>query len=114
MNHPAFVFEAELDKMVEKYRKVAKLVFHCRHSQIRGPQCAAAFSARLRELHPEDIHTCKVYLLQDGFEGWICRYGSNNPLLVEDFHASVWRDTLDGLSPLRRMLYTRFDPKDIQ
>lgn len=70
------------------------------------------FSERLHELHPEDTHCTGVYLLQGGFEGWICRYGPSNGLLVEDYHASVWRDTLVGLSPLKRMLYTHFDPHD--
>lgn len=114
VNHPAFVFTQEIDKMVEKYKRTPKIIFHCRHSQIRGPQCATAFSTRLKELYPEEFHLTRVFLLQDGFEGWICRYGAQNPLLVADFHASVWRDALDGLSPLRRMLYTRFDPRDEQ
>lgn len=98
--------------MVDKYRKTPKLIFHCRHSQIRGPQCATMFSERLHELFPEDVHRTRVFLLEAGFEGWICRYGAGNPLLVQDYHASVWRDTLDGLSPLKRMLYTQFDPND--
>lgn len=98
--------------MVERYRRTPKLIFHCRHSQIRGPQCATLFSERLHELYPEDIHVTKVYLLENGFEGWICRYGASNELLVQDFHASVWKGELEGLSPLKRMLYTHFDPKD--
>jgi Cdc25 family phosphatase len=112
VNHPAFVFEAEIDKMVEKYKRSPKLIFHCRHSQIRGPQCATLFSERLHALYPEESHRTRVFLLQDGFEGWIFRYGAGNPLLVEDFHASVWKDTLEGISPLKKMMYTRFDPKD--
>ena len=48
VNVPSNLFDDEtfVDSLVAKYKDENQLVFHCMHSQKRGPTCAKQFASR--------------------------------------------------------------------
>lgn len=65
-----------VDSIVERFAGATNLIFHCMHSQQRGPTCAKAFMRRLALLTDVEKKP-KVSILSGGFSRWEDTYGDD-------------------------------------
>eukprot|EP01105_Mastigella_eilhardi_P010076 TRINITY_DN2362_c0_g1_i1.p3 TRINITY_DN2362_c0_g1~~TRINITY_DN2362_c0_g1_i1.p3 ORF type:complete len:130 (-),score=31.67 TRINITY_DN2362_c0_g1_i1:57-446(-) len=76
----AHEFLRSVDAYVAELSGVDAVVFHCQHSKVRGPMCAARFAERLREKSPESA--VKVLVLTGGFIRFDHLFGTDPRLVV--------------------------------
>lgn len=99
---------------MRKLKDTETVIFHCALSQVRGPGAALRYlRERERLLGPapkegqntegggkeEDgvpaqdgrIKAQKVYVLEEGFVGWVQQYGED-PRLTEGYRKEIWKD----------------------
>ncbi|CCH59578.1 hypothetical protein TBLA_0B07620 [Henningerozyma blattae CBS 6284] len=88
MNHDTLQeLIVKVDKQTElDSHKPYNVIFHCAHSQQRGPSAALKF---LRLLSDEQLSYINVMILRGGFVNWAYEYGKNNQL-TDDFVADLW------------------------
>lgn len=97
----------KLPVLIEEYKEVPQLFFHCALSQVRGPKAARRWSEALAErdaqLEEAEAKTeaaavvaankgplsQKVNILRGGFGDWQAKY-KDNKILVEDYEAQYW------------------------
>jgi len=56
-----------MENIVTRVKDQDAVIFHCMHSQVRGPACAAKLAKRL--LREKDV-SCQLYILEGGY----CRF----------------------------------------
>ncbi|KAG0252269.1 hypothetical protein BG011_007084 [Mortierella polycephala] len=105
LNVPANELPEKLPLLIEEYKAVPQLFFHCALSQVRGPKAANRWSAALAERDMELAKTeaaaavaadqgplsQKVNILRGGFTEWQLKYKSDRNL-VEDYKAEYWME----------------------
>ena len=72
------------------------IVFTCMYSEQRGPFCASAFAEAMEK---EGLaHQAKLYVLSDGFFGWLKRYVGTpeESQFIQDYDATQWRQDSVG------------------
>ncbi|KAH3764624.1 hypothetical protein Pelo_3553 [Pelomyxa schiedti] len=74
-------FLRSVDAYVAQWSTAKRVVFHCQHSQVRGPQCAGAFVERLRTKFPSS--ETQVLLLTGGFTRFEHKFGKDKDLVVD-------------------------------
>ncbi|KAJ3154825.1 hypothetical protein HDU86_004525 [Geranomyces michiganensis] len=88
-NIPAHELCQESDAaLLERFRGVKKLVFHCALSQVRGPKCARRFADAQSKAGVE--HPAEVYILRGGFENW--QTSAERRAFVEAYNAKYWEN----------------------
>mmetsp|Transcript_11345 Transcript_11345/g.30575 ORF Transcript_11345/g.30575 Transcript_11345/m.30575 type:complete len:143 (-) Transcript_11345:35-463(-) len=76
-----------LDAFVASLAGKSALVVHCMLSQVRGPASARLIRAALKQCkHPAP----RVYILRDGFEGFLYRFAKTEPSLFIGLESDVW------------------------
>ncbi|KAJ2761807.1 Cdc25 phosphatase Ibp1 [Coemansia nantahalensis] len=95
VNVPAHDIRLRAGKLIDKYRAVPLVVFHCALSQQRGPKSARIYSeivqARLETEQPgSPLASQTVQVLRGGFVGWAERFRRTKPELIEDFDQARW------------------------
>jgi Cdc25 family phosphatase len=103
---PSRNYESMLPDLVKTYSTKKAVIFHCMHSEIRGPKCAAMFKEMLPARHPT-----KICLLAGGFECWASKY-QDEPDLLDDFNINYWKPIFSNISPLKLMMYRSEDFED--
>ncbi|EQC36563.1 hypothetical protein SDRG_06009 [Saprolegnia diclina VS20] len=78
-----FQDDDDVDAVVEDFKAVPQIVFHCMMSQIRGPFCAKRFKSRMEICLEDAPHKPDVRVLYGGFQLFGREY-RNDPELVED------------------------------
>ncbi|OQR85718.1 hypothetical protein THRCLA_23009 [Thraustotheca clavata] len=78
-----FQDDDEVDEIVEEYKDVPQIVFHCMMSQIRGPFCAKRFKSRMEIVLEDAPKKPDVRVLYGGFQLFGREY-RNDPELIED------------------------------
>ncbi|KAI8354508.1 Rhodanese-like domain-containing protein [Mortierella sp. GBAus27b] len=97
VNYPSRELPDLLPQLIETYRDVPELYFHCALSQVRGPKAARMWwnlSEQERQLAQESGNQApvqKIHVVRDGFGGWQQKY-KDQPHLVEDYNEEYWRD----------------------
>ncbi|KAJ0399425.1 hypothetical protein ATCC90586_000399 [Pythium insidiosum] len=64
---PDFDDDAKVDALIEKIKDEPEVVFHCQHSQRRGPGAAFAFLNRLEQRLQNDETKPNVKVLHGGY-----------------------------------------------
>ncbi|KAJ2776149.1 Cdc25 phosphatase Ibp1 [Coemansia javaensis] len=95
INVPAHDMRLRAGELIDRYRAVPSVVFHCALSQQRGPKSARIYREivreRLRGAAPSDpLAAQTVRVLRHGFVGWADRFRAAEPALVEDFDQARW------------------------
>ncbi|KAF9898648.1 hypothetical protein BX616_003772 [Lobosporangium transversale] len=105
VNIPSKQLPDRLPQLVEEYKDVPTLFFHCALSQVRGPKAANRWSEALAERDAKLTATeaaaveaanrapitQKVNILRGGFGEWQLKHKDNKDL-VEAYEAEYWVD----------------------
>ncbi|KAF9567454.1 hypothetical protein EC968_003255 [Mortierella alpina] len=109
LNVPSKKLPEELPVLIEEYKAVPQLFFHCALSQVRGPKAARRWSEALaqRDTQLEEAEakteaaaveaankgplSQKVSILRGGFGDWQAKY-KDNKILVEDYEEQYWTE----------------------
>ncbi|KAG0200668.1 hypothetical protein BGX28_006325 [Mortierella sp. GBA30] len=103
LNIPANELPEKLPTLIEEYKQVPELYFHCALSQVRGPKAARRWSEALAEREMRFTETVaakaaekgplsqKVNILRGGFGEWQRKY-KDDKNLVEDYEAEYWME----------------------
>ncbi|KAF9136716.1 hypothetical protein BGX30_010930 [Mortierella sp. GBA39] len=109
VNIPAHDIRENLPTLIEEYKAVPQLIFHCALSQVRGPKAANRWAEALAarddaaaadvaateraavEAANKGPLTQQVNILRGGFGEWQRQY-KNDKNLVEDYVADYWID----------------------
>ncbi|KAF9982539.1 hypothetical protein BGZ75_005982 [Mortierella antarctica] len=109
LNVPSRELPDKLPVLIEEYKEVPQLFFHCALSQVRGPKAARRWSEALAErdtkLEEAEAKTeaaaveaankgplsQKVNILRGGFGDWQAKY-KDNKTLVEDYEEQYWTE----------------------
>ncbi|GLE07393.1 hypothetical protein PINS_up017555 [Pythium insidiosum] len=79
---PDFDDEEKVDALIEKLKhETADIVFHCQHSQRRGPSAAFAFLSRLEQRLQNDETKPTVKVLHGGFHAFSQEFGNDDTLI---------------------------------
>ncbi|KAI8584675.1 hypothetical protein K450DRAFT_217444 [Umbelopsis ramanniana AG] len=90
VNVPSRYFLEDVQKLIEDYKDVPQVYFHCALSQARGPKAARIYK---ESRHLQGIKSDQqVSVLQGGFEQWYLKH-RNDPSLIENHDP----DALKGL-----------------
>ncbi|KAF8926722.1 hypothetical protein BGZ58_010968, partial [Dissophora ornata] len=104
VNIPSKELPDQLPTLIEQYKQVPELFFHCALSQVRGPKAARRWSealeyrdsARLTETEAAAVEVAnrgplsqKVNILRGGFDEWQRKH-KDNKTLVEAYEAEYW------------------------
>ncbi|KAJ8652302.1 hypothetical protein O0I10_012075 [Lichtheimia ornata] len=87
INVPANQMLDRVNELIEKYKAVPQVYFHCALSQQRGPKAARIYNEVRHLTGEKDVQ--KVMVLRGGFEGWHARYHKEKDL-IENHVPSVW------------------------
>ncbi|KAL0088159.1 Rhodanese-like domain-containing protein [Phycomyces blakesleeanus] len=88
VNVPAHELMDKANTLVEEYKDVPLVIFHCALSQVRGPKSARIYNETKSLLKPES--TQQVKILRGGFEGWHAKFKQDQSLL-ESYDPAVWQ-----------------------
>ncbi|KAG0285982.1 hypothetical protein BGZ98_005270, partial [Dissophora globulifera] len=110
VNIPSKQLPERLPDLVEEYKQVPQLFFHCALSQVRGPKAAnrwsQALAARDEAAGQQDAAAAetaaveaanrgtpsqKVYILRGGFGEWQRKH-KDNANLVEAYQEEYWTE----------------------
>ncbi|KAG0011887.1 hypothetical protein BGZ81_001891 [Podila clonocystis] len=98
LNVPAHDLPDKLPQLIEEYKNVPQLFFHCALSQVRGPKAANRWSqavAAAAETAAETATTPapaqKINILRGGFGEWQRKH-KDNKVLVEDYQEEYWTE----------------------
>ncbi|KAF9180512.1 hypothetical protein BGZ51_006169 [Haplosporangium sp. Z 767] len=105
LNIPASELPEKLPILIEEFKEVPQLFFHCALSQVRGPKAANRWSAAIAERDAELAKTeaaaavaadqgplsQKVHILRGGFTEWQHKH-KDDKNLVADYKAEYWVD----------------------
>ncbi|KAF9217635.1 hypothetical protein CPC16_005716 [Podila verticillata] len=93
LNVPAHDLPDQLPQLIEEYKNVPQLFFHCALSQVRGPKAAKRWSQALNAAaasNPEATAPAqKINILRGGFGAWQRKH-KDNKVLVEDYQEEYW------------------------
>ncbi|KAJ2162485.1 Cdc25 phosphatase Ibp1 [Coemansia sp. RSA 552] len=86
-------------QLVDKYRAVPLVVFHCMMSQVRGPKSARIYKELVHERlayaeSSDPQRNQHVKVLRGGFREWAEAFLHTEPALVEGFNQDVWEASL--------------------
>ncbi|KAI9484462.1 Rhodanese-like domain-containing protein [Zychaea mexicana] len=87
INVPANQLVDRGNALIEKYKQVPLVVFHCALSQQRGPKAARIYN-EMRHLTGEKGDQ-KVVVMRGGFDGWHARYHKEKDLIA-NYEPSIW------------------------
>lgn len=91
-NIPAHQLDAMMPTLLRKLKDKKTVVFHCMLSQQRGPKAARRYmQEREAALGKEEAEGQTVYVLGQGFSGWMQEY-KNDERLTEGYRKEVWED----------------------
>ncbi|KAM3581212.1 Cdc25 phosphatase Ibp1 [Umbelopsis sp. WA50703] len=79
VNVPSRVFVDNVHKLIEDYKDVPQVFFHCALSQSRGPKAARIYNES-KNLHGIKSDQ-KVAVLQGGFEQWYINHRKDTSLI---------------------------------
>ncbi|KAF8983089.1 hypothetical protein BGZ46_010908 [Entomortierella lignicola] len=93
VNIPSKELPERLPALVEQYRQVPELFFHCALSQVRGPKAANRWSNALAESVEASQGTLpqRISILRGGFGDWQRKH-KNDKGLVEAYEAEYWTE----------------------
>ncbi|KAF7560955.1 hypothetical protein G7046_g3218 [Stylonectria norvegica] len=101
INIPNHQLDVMMPTLVRRLKDKHTVIFHCALSQVRGPSAALKYlrerDGLLRVLgekvkgESEGPAGQKVYVLDQGFEGWQRVFGEDEQL-TEGFSKELWRD----------------------
>ncbi|KAI1314824.1 hypothetical protein EDD11_001649 [Mortierella claussenii] len=105
INIPSRELPDQLPQLIEEYKHVPELFFHCALSQVRGPKAARRWSeavadrdARLETTEKAAVEAAnrgplsqKINILRGGFGNWQ-RLHKDNKNLVEAYEAEYWTE----------------------
>jgi len=91
VNVPSQHFIDSVHKLIEEYKNVPQVYFHCALSQSRGPKAARIYneSKSLQGIKSDQ----QVAVLKGGFEQWYLKH-RNDPTLIENHDPEVWKGLL--------------------
>ncbi|KAH7031791.1 Rhodanese-like domain-containing protein, partial [Linnemannia elongata] len=95
VNIPAHEIPEKLPTLIEEYKDVPQLIFHCALSQVRGPKAANRWAEALAaqraavEAANKGSLTQQVNILRGGFGEWQKQY-KDDKNLVEEYVAEYW------------------------
>ncbi|CAG8647817.1 2865_t:CDS:2, partial [Paraglomus occultum] len=87
INIPSHTMADEVNNLIDTYRQVPQIFFHCALSQRRGPSSARVYSETLSQKSTETSQ--KVQILRGGFVLWQEKY-KDDPELIADYDKDVW------------------------
>ncbi|KAK5808828.1 Rhodanese-like domain-containing protein, partial [Linnemannia elongata] len=87
VNIPAHEIPEKLPTLIEEYKDVPQLIFHCALSQVRGPKAANRWAEALAAR--DDADAADVNILRGGFGEWQKQY-KDDKNLVEEYVAEYW------------------------
>ncbi|KAF9281833.1 hypothetical protein BGZ74_002264 [Mortierella antarctica] len=96
LNIPAHDLPDQLPQLIEEYKNVPQLFFHCALSQVRGPKAANRWSqavALAAETATTPAPAQKINILRGGFGAWQRKHKDNREL-VEDYEEEYWTEDL--------------------
>jgi Cdc25 family phosphatase len=109
---PSSTLAHKIPELVRKLKDKETVIFHCALSQMRGPgaalrylrererllgpaqkeeQAAAVKDEAGAETETPEVKEQKVYVLDDGFVGWVQKYGED-VRLTEGYRKELWKD----------------------
>ncbi|KAG0093838.1 hypothetical protein BGZ93_006586 [Podila epicladia] len=94
LNIPAHDLPDKLPELIEEYKDVPQLFFHCALSQVRGPKAANRWSqavALAAETATTSAPAQKINILRGGFGEWQRKHKDNKEL-VEDYEEEYWAE----------------------
>ncbi|KAF9308214.1 hypothetical protein BG003_011436 [Podila horticola] len=94
LNIPAHDLPDQLPQLIEEYKNVPQLFFHCALSQVRGPKAAKRWSqavAAAAETATTPAPAQKINILRGGFGEWQRKH-KDNKVLVEDYQEEYWTE----------------------
>ncbi|KLO08675.1 Rhodanese-like protein [Schizopora paradoxa] len=90
VNHPSYTFEDNVNRLVEKTKKVSMVIFHCALSQQRGPKAARIYAEARKAAEKEGVESeYEVLVLRGGFTEFQTKF-KNDALLVENYDEEIW------------------------
>ncbi|KAI8596421.1 hypothetical protein EDD21DRAFT_312160, partial [Dissophora ornata] len=89
VNIPSKELPDQLPTLIEQYKQVPELFFHCALSQVRGPKAARRWSEALEYRDSARPLSQKVNILRGGFDEWQRKH-KDNKTLVEAYEAEYW------------------------
>ncbi|KAF9129649.1 hypothetical protein BGW39_003974 [Mortierella sp. 14UC] len=103
VNIPAHELPEKIPTLIEEYKAVPQLIFHCALSQARGPKAAKRWAEALAarneaelateaaavEAAKESLLTQQVNILRGGFGDWQRKHKDDKNLVVE-YEAEYW------------------------
>ncbi|KAF9369923.1 hypothetical protein CPB97_003168 [Podila verticillata] len=93
LNIPAHDLPDQLPQLIEEYKNVPQLFFHCALSQVRGPKAANRWSQALTAAAASNPDAAapaqKINILRGGFGEWQRKH-KDNKVLVEDYQEEYW------------------------
>jgi len=90
INVPSSTFSHAVSDLVLKLRDKDEVIFHCLHSQQRGPMCASIFQKEVEYELKYKPHRPKVSVLEGGFHNWVTEYRSQAHVMIESYDARYW------------------------
>ncbi|KAI9024926.1 Rhodanese-like protein [Phycomyces nitens] len=91
VNVPAHELMDKTNVLVDDYKDVPLVIFHCALSQVRGPKSARIYNETKNLLRPDSSQqSYKVKVLRGGFEGWHAKFKQDQSLL-ESYDPAVWQ-----------------------
>ncbi|KAI9319837.1 Rhodanese-like domain-containing protein [Dichotomocladium elegans] len=87
INVPAHHLIDKGNELIEKYKDVPQVYFHCALSQQRGPKAARIYKEMRHLTGVQGVQ--EVNVLRGGFDGWHARYCKEKDL-IENYVPSVW------------------------
>ncbi|KAI8148251.1 Rhodanese-like protein [Fennellomyces sp. T-0311] len=88
VNVPANQLIDRGNQLIEQYKDVPLVVFHCALSQQRGPKAARIYN-EMRQLIGESSSKQEVVVMRGGFDGWHARYHKEKDLIA-NYEPSIW------------------------
>ncbi|KAI9021972.1 Rhodanese-like domain-containing protein [Hyaloraphidium curvatum] len=97
INIPSRTFHDTVSGIVERFRGMDALVFHCALSQIRGPKAANSFRTAVLETMSDGGEQAKVpelYVLRGGFSRFQEEFGTEEDLVenLTEEAREAWRN----------------------
>jgi len=84
VNIPSNELDEKIPDMLNQYKEVPKIIFHCALSQVRGPKSAKIYQEKL-----ETDKKQNVVILRGGFVEWEQKY-RKEPELLESYDPELW------------------------
>ncbi|KAA8901791.1 Rhodanese-like domain-containing protein [Sphaerosporella brunnea] len=88
---PSGTLNYSLPELVRTLKQTEKVVFHCVHSQERGPNAAQKYIRERERTLGDAVKHQEIYVLDGGFAKWQEKFGEDERL-TENYDKQLWAE----------------------